>query len=173
MGLLKNLTDSVGITKKTTGVLKIPFEVDTGLQEGYEDKHYCIPVGGVVECCVWMDFTGEPFPIGTTIPVPHSVLFENDGEFDEIICPRNHGMGLQERWIDTPLVQVPIINNDRIDGGYYQTCATLKGNMKEHFEKSVDKGFGNVDEALLRFARMVLKHEDKFVHGTKSQTWID
>ena len=74
MSFLRKVTDSIGVTKKVTGVLHIPIEISTNHTELHvytwpSGEKSFVPPTGIIELYVRVKFTGEPFPVGTTVAI--------------------------------------------------------------------------------------------------------
>ena len=116
---LRSLTDTLGLTRRKPNILKIPMEF--------------LSVAGQLklDLAIYMEFVGEPFPIGSSISfcIADAPTFANEAEMNEDsffhqgFLPGPHAFDIDV--IHVPFYKLPIKTLERRNSALYQETETL------------------------------------------------
>lgn len=122
---LRYLTDALGLTRRKPNILEIPMQF---LDEAGQPER---------NLAIYMEFVGEPFPVGSSIPFCYEIgpTFANEAEINEdsffhqgfLPPPTSYDVDV----IHLPFYKLPIKTLERRKSALYQETETL---VFENFE---------------------------------------
>lgn len=174
------LRKAAGVNDLSGGVF-IDFSVMTQYVDGYSSKHYderfTIPKGGVIDAWIQMQFSGEPFPIGTSFKVVLDPLWARFCTTEIALDSSKNALALDGYEDDydaranlegefTLTVKVASINRE--DGFYrLETEPKLRFDFSHRFQEgfrgwTLRRSWLDIEEALLRSVNLY-RDDPKFL----------
>ena len=155
---LRLITDFLRLTRRSSNILKVPFQRMSGTSASPDTKHDAADEQATL--AIFMEFIGDPFPIGSTIPLcldafSHLTVESEYGE-ESFFYQTFYEPQYEEGFSNKKFYKLPVLTMERRRSDYFQETQTLCLNTTA---EDADELYDSLFEA----AWCLIRDERKFV----------